>query len=75
MDVPGLRGTHAQLLTGAGYHDVAAVAAADAGALCAAVLRFATTSEGQRVLRQDGPPPEEKIKSWVASAAAARSAA
>ena len=31
MDVPGLRGTHAQLLTAAGYHDAAAVAAADPG--------------------------------------------
>jgi hypothetical protein len=74
MDVPGLRGTHAQLLTGAGYRDATAVAEAEPGALCAAVLRFAATSEGQRVLRQDGPPPEDKIKSWVSSAVAARAA-
>ncbi|MFA5898655.1 MAG: DUF4332 domain-containing protein [Hyphomicrobium sp.] len=75
MEVPGLRGTHAQLLTGAGYHDANTVAAADAVSLCAAVLRFAATAEGQRLLRQDAPPPEERIKGWVASAAAARSAA
>jgi hypothetical protein len=75
MDVPGLRGTHAQLLTGAGYRDADAVAAADPGALCAAVLRYAATSEGQRLLRQDAPPPEDKIKDWVASAVAARAAA
>lgn len=75
MDVPGLRGTHAQLLTGAGYKDVAAVAGADPATLCAAVLRYAGTSEGQRILRQDSPPPEEKIKAWVASAATARAAA
>lgn len=75
MDVPGLRGTHAQLLTGAGYNDASAVAAADPGTLCAAVLRYAATADGQRLLRQDGPPPEDRIKSWVASAVAARSAA
>jgi hypothetical protein len=70
MDVPGLRGTHAQLLTGAGYHDAEDVAAADAGALCAAVLRYAATSEGQRILRQGEAPDADKIKGWVASAAA-----
>lgn len=75
MDVPGLRGTHAQLLTGAGYHDANAVADADPGTLCAAVLRFAGTAEGQRILRQDGPPPADRIKGWVASAVAARAAA
>ncbi len=75
MDVPGLRGTHAQLLTGAGYGDAAAVAEADPGVLCAAVLRYAATHEGQRLLRQDGPPADDKIKDWVASAAAARAAA
>lgn len=75
MDVPGLRGTHAQLLTGAGYKDAEAVAKSDPGALCAAVLRFATSTEGQRILRQDGPPPEERIKSWIASAVSARAAA
>lgn len=75
MDVPGLRGTHAQLLTGAGFRDAAAIADADPGTLCAAVLRFAATNEGQRILRQDGPPPADRIKGWVASAVAARTAA
>jgi hypothetical protein len=69
MDVPGLRGTHAQLLTAAGYRDAAAVAAADPGELCAAVLRCATSPEGQRILRQGEAPAAEKIKGWVASAA------
>ncbi len=68
MEVPGLRGTHAQLLTGAGYHDADAVAAADAGALCAAVLRYAATSDGQRILRQGESPDADKIKGWVESA-------
>ena len=68
MDVPGLRGTHAQLLAGAGYMDADAVAATDATELAAAVLRFAATSEGQRILRQSEPPSAEKIRGWVEAA-------
>lgn len=68
IDVPGLRGTHAQLLAGAGYLDADAVAATDAMELAAAVLRFASTSEGQRILRQSEPPSADKIKAWVAAA-------
>lgn len=70
MDVPGLRGTHAQLLVGAGYHDASTLAAADAATLCAAVLRFAASPEGQRVLRKGDAPDPDKIKSWIDSAAA-----
>jgi predicted flap endonuclease-1-like 5' DNA nuclease len=70
MDVPGLRGTHAQLLTGAGYLDAAAVAEANDADLAANVLRFAASSEGQRILRKGEPPSEEKIKGWIGNAAA-----
>lgn len=69
MDIPGLRGTHAQLLVGAGYLDAAAVAAANEADLAAAVLRFAASPEGQRILRKGEPPPAEKIKGWIDSAA------
>ena len=69
MDVPGLRGTHAQLLVGAGYPDVDALARASQTDLADAILRFATTVEGQRILRQGHPPGEEKIKAWIDSAA------
>ncbi len=65
MAVPGLRGTHAQLLVGAGYRTAQAVAEADPLALSAGVLKFATTSAGKRVLREGRPPDIEKIKSWV----------
>lgn len=66
--VPFLRGTHAQLLVGAGYRTPQRVAAADQGELMSAILRFATTREGQSVLR-NGPPPEpEKVESWVRNA-------
>jgi hypothetical protein len=70
IDVPGLRGTHAQLLTGAGYLDAAALAGATEADLCAAVLRFAASAEGQRVLRQGPPPDVEKIKGWIEAASA-----
>ncbi len=65
MSVPGLRGTHAQLLVGAGYKTAQAVAEADPLALSANVLKFATTSAGKRVLREGRPPDIEKIKGWV----------
>ena len=73
-DVPGLRGSHAQMLVGAGYRSAAAVAAADPQALCAAVLRFAGTADGQRLLR-DGPPPEPaRIEAWLGHARRATAA-
>ncbi|MFA5955800.1 DUF4332 domain-containing protein [Hyphomicrobium sp.] len=65
MAVPGLRGTHAQLLVGAGHRTAQAVADADPVALSAAVLKFAMTSSGKRVLREGRPPDIEKIKGWV----------
>ena len=69
MDVPGLRGTHAQLLAGAGYLDAAAVAEAGDADLAADVLRFAASPEGQRILRRGEPPGVDKIKGWIGSAA------
>ncbi len=66
--IPGLRGTGAQLLVGAGYRTAEAMADADAAELCAAVLAFATSNDGQRVLRDGTPPDIEKIKAWADSA-------
>ncbi|MBA2127103.1 DUF4332 domain-containing protein [Hyphomicrobium methylovorum] len=65
IDIPGLRGTHAQLLVGAGYRTAHAVADADPVVLSADVLKFASTSDGKRVLREGRPPDIEKIKGWV----------
>ena len=72
--VPGLRGTHAQLLVGAGFRTADAVAAAEPDGLCAAVLAFAAGHEGQRLLRNGDPPDIERIKSWVDNARSARAA-
>ena len=68
IDIPGLRGTHAQLLVGAGYRTAEAVAEADPVVLSAHVLKFASTSAGRRVLREGRPPDIEKIKGWVNAA-------
>jgi predicted flap endonuclease-1-like 5' DNA nuclease len=74
MAVPGLRGTHSQLIVGAGYRTAQALAAAESSALLAAILRFVGTREGQRILRDGSPPDLEKILAWIASAAEARAA-
>jgi hypothetical protein len=72
--VPGLRGTHAQLLVGAGYLSADAIAAADADKLCADVLAFAATTAGQRILRNGDPPDIEKIKGWLDAARSVKAA-
>ena len=68
VTVPWLRGTHAQLLVGAGHpsHDV--ISSTDQNTLLAAVLRFTATREGQSVLRAGPPPDAAKIASWIAYA-------
>lgn len=69
--VPWLRGTHAQLLVGAGYTTPAEICAVSGDELSADVLKFASTRDGQRVLRS-GPPPElDKILRWAECAAEA----
>ncbi len=72
--VPNLRGTHAQLIVGAGFRDPATLAAAAQDDLCARVLAFATSTEGQRVLRNGDPPDLEAIAAWGAWAREAKAA-
>ena len=67
-EVPGLRGTHAQLLVGAGYRDLARIARAEPRQLSADVLKFAQSADGQRLLRSGHPPDIEKIMSWAHAA-------
>ncbi len=74
IKVPGLRGTHAQLLVGAGYRDPDAIANADPADLSAAILNFAVTSEGQRLLRDGSPPDLEKTTQWISNARLAQAA-
>ncbi len=71
IDIAGLNGTQARLLTGAGYLTAKSVAAADPVALCAAVLKYAASGQGRQILRDHPPPETEKIAGWVATAKAA----
>jgi hypothetical protein len=72
--IPTLRGTHAQLLVGAGYRDAAQVAEAEPEKLCADILNYAISKEGQRLLREGNPPDVEKIKSWIEHARSVKAA-
>jgi len=74
MSVPNLRGTHAQLIVGAGFRDAASLAAAEPADLCARVLAFSASTDGQRVLRNGSPPDLEAIAEWGAAARHARAA-
>lgn len=74
IDVPGLRGGGAQLLVGAGYRHIRALAEADPVNLSADVMTFATSSDGKRILRDGQAPDLEKIKQWVMAAAEALAA-
>ena len=66
--VPGLRGTHAQLLVGAGYRWPDAIAESDPVDFAAGIMTFAATDAGKRILRDVNPPDIEKIKDWVSAA-------
>ncbi len=68
INVPELRGGQAQLLVGAGYRDIDALAGADSTQLSADILKFAITSEGERILRDGDPPDIEKITGWIQNA-------
>ncbi len=72
--VPFLRGTHAQLLVGAGYADLDRIVAAEPSILCASILKFAATRDGQSVLRSAPPPDMERIVRWLHNAADAEPA-
>ena len=74
MDVPGMTGTQAQLLTGAGLRSAHEIAAADPVDLSAALMAFATTTDGRRILRDGNPPDLEKIRMLIGIAARALAA-
>ncbi|MFY0611933.1 MAG: Clp protease N-terminal domain-containing protein [Hyphomicrobiaceae bacterium] len=69
--VPHLRGTHAQLLVGAGYTTPGDICAVSGDVLSADILKFASTRDGQRILRSGSPPEMEKILKWAEHAAEA----
>lgn len=74
LEIAGLRGTHAQLLTGAGYRTARDIAAADPISFSAEILKFAGSEAGKRILREGDAPDIERIKGWVEAAQLAKAA-
>lgn len=72
--IPGMRGTHTFLFIGAGYGTIEAIADAPADRLCADVLAYAATAEGQKLLRDMPAPDMERIKAWAEAARERRAA-
>ena len=72
--IPGLTAPQAQLLAGAGYATIDAIADASIEKFCADILSFALTKTGQRSLRDAPPPDIETVQKWVDLARAARAA-
>lgn len=68
MDLPGLRGTHAQLLAGAGYVSAQTVAEAEDDDLVQRVVDFAISPAGSRILRDGASPDRAQILAWLAMA-------
>jgi predicted flap endonuclease-1-like 5' DNA nuclease len=75
VEIPGLRGGQAQLLVGGGLTTVAAIAETEPADAMAAILQFANTHDGRRVLRDAPPPDLEKVHTWVQRARAVNAAA
>ncbi len=74
LEIPGLRVSHSQLFVGAGFRSVEEIAFADPAELSAAILKFAATRDGQRVLGSGSPPDLEAVTGWIAAAGEALAA-
>ena len=69
--IPELSGTNAQILVGAGVYSIDDLAATDLDSLMDAIELFATSNEGERLLRDGAAPDRDRVKAWIASALAA----
>ena len=69
--VPGISGTVAQLLVGAGIYSPEDMLDADAEFLHEAILEYAESKEGQRLLRGAEPPDRDKVEEWIDAAISA----
>jgi hypothetical protein len=63
--VPWLRGTHAQMLVGAGYDTLDKLHGVEVDPLYDAVVQFSATRDGQSLLRGAPPPARERIERWA----------
>jgi predicted flap endonuclease-1-like 5' DNA nuclease len=66
--VPDINGTSAQILVGAGVYSVDDLATTDLDSLMDAIELFASSNEGERLLRDGTPPPRERVKGWIEAA-------
>ena len=66
--MPDLTGTFAQILVGAGVYSVDDLATTDLDSLMDAIELFASSNEGERLLRDGTPPPRERVKGWIEAA-------
>lgn len=66
--LPRLSGTQSQLLTGAGFGSLDAIAHADPQRLAEAVQRFAATDEGARIVRGGKLPGPDLLAFWIEAA-------
>lgn len=66
--VPDINGTSAQLLVGAGVYSVDDLATTDLDSLMDAIELFASSNEGERLLRDGTPPSRERVKGWIEAA-------
>jgi hypothetical protein len=69
-EIAGLKASQAKWLVGSGYHEPAAIAAADPEKLHRDVSRFALTTSGRRCARGSQPPSLSVVTDWVAEALA-----
>lgn len=69
--VPGISGTVAQMLVGAGVYAPEDMLDADAEFLHEAILDFCDTKEGQRLLRDNDPPDRDQVEEWIDAAISA----
>ncbi len=66
--LPDLNGSNAQILVGAGIYSVDDLAGIDLDSLMDAIDLYATSREGERLLRDGKPPSRERVKGWIESA-------
>lgn len=69
--VPGISGTVAQMLVGAGVYSPEDMLDADAEFLHEAILDFCDTKDGKRLLRDNDPPDRDQVEEWIDAAISA----
>lgn len=69
--IPGISGTVAQMLVGAGIYSPEDMLDADSEFLHEAILDFCDTKEGKRLLRDNDPPDRDQVEEWIDSAISA----